>query len=81
MAKRRASAEKRRQSIRAIDEIMREENLPAGGARFENAKGQRVSKADLVDRQGRLRSGRIVPRAVAGADEAAVVSFSGGSFH
>lgn len=80
-AKRTASESKRASTLAAIDDIMREERIPAGGARFENAKGQRVSKADLVDSQGRMKSGRIVPRGAAGGNEAAAIGFSGGAFH
>jgi len=79
--KRRATPAIKRRTIAAIDDIMREDRIPRGGARFENSKGQRVAKQDLVDNQGRLKSGRIVPRGAAAGDEAAVVSFSGGMFH
>ena len=79
--KRTASASKRASSLAAIDDIMREEGIPAGGARFENSKGKRVRKADLVDSQGRMKTGRIVPRSAVGGGEAAAIGFSGGTFH
>lgn len=79
--KRTASASKRASTLAAIDDIMREEGIPAGGARFSDSKGKRTSKAGLVDKQGRMKTGSIVPRSAVGGGEAAAVGFSGGSFH
>jgi len=76
-----ASSKNRASAVAAIDDMMREANIPAGGARFETPRGQRVAKSELVDSQGRMKSGRIVPRQAAGGGQAAVISFSGGMFH